>query len=74
MRRATFQVQPLVERQLSLGSPARVFQSHHRMPLSIWFLAIYFLSQTKSESSAATVNWGCKLGGQRQHRLACSST
>ncbi len=52
------------------GLPAR----RHRLPghqaaLSIWFLAIYFLSQTKS----GALGWGAS-GRQRQHRLGSNTS
>ena len=56
-RRATFQCNHC-KRQLSLLA-GTVFQAT-KLPLSIWFLAIYFLSQTKSGISALEL--GRKLG------------
>ena len=56
-RRATFQCNHC-KRQLSLLA-GTVFQTT-KLPLSIWFLAIYFLSQTKSGISALEL--GRKLG------------
>ena len=56
-RRATFQCNHC-KRQLSLLA-GTVFQAT-KLPLTIWFLAIYFLSQTKSGISALEL--GRKLG------------
>ncbi len=56
-RRATFQCNHC-KRQVSLLA-GTVFQAT-KLPLSIWFLAIYFLSQTKSGISALEL--GRKLG------------